>query len=307
MKALPRPILSLLREFLANKDVRANSRALYKRTIELFINWMVTSGVDVTTPTRADVINYKAYLIAHNHPPSTVDSYLTSVRQFFAWLSEDGIYPNVAAGVKSPYKHRGFSKGHLTAKEVEKLVYSIPTDTLIGLRDRAAVSLMVTMGPRACEICRLERDDMLRNNAGMKLKILGKRRYDKRVVGMVPTYVVQMIDTYIDNRQDDATYLFATHKLGQEVGEMSTESLSRIVRNYLKRANLKRDNISTHSLRHTAAVNALKNGATIEQVMAMLGHRDINTTMIYQSSMRDDEAANSTAVRCAASAYDISA
>lgn len=39
--------------------------------------------------------------------------------------------------------------------------------------------------------------------------------------------------------------------------------------------------ISPHSLRHTAATLALKHGATIRQVHAMLGHADIQTTMIY--------------------------
>ena len=39
--------------------------------------------------------------------------------------------------------------------------------------------------------------------------------------------------------------------------------------------------ISPHSLRHTAATLALNHGATIRQVQAMLGHVDIQTTMIY--------------------------
>ena len=39
--------------------------------------------------------------------------------------------------------------------------------------------------------------------------------------------------------------------------------------------------ISPHSLRQTAATLALNHGATIRQVQAMLGHADIQTTMIY--------------------------
>ena len=39
--------------------------------------------------------------------------------------------------------------------------------------------------------------------------------------------------------------------------------------------------ISPHSLRHTAATLALNHGATIRQVQSMLGHVDIQTTMIY--------------------------
>lgn len=305
---IQQPIMSLLTTFLSEKDVRKNSRDNYRRTLQLFINWMVVSGVDVRSPKRADIINYKAYLLDAKHPPTTVDSYLTSVRQFFTWMEESGIYSNVTAGVKSPWKHRGFVKGHLKKHEVKKLVSIIPDNTLIGLRDRAFVCLMVTMGLRAIEVCRIEREDMLRNSAGVKLQIQSKRHFTKdRTIGMIPDWVVVMIDDYLDNREDDASYLFATHQIGHEVGVMSGTSLSRIVRQYLIKAELKRKDISCHSLRHTAAVTALENGATIEDVQALLGHKDISTTMIYLSSIQAEKAQDSTAVRCAAAAYEIDA
>ena len=67
-------------------------------------------------------------------------------------------------------------------------------------------------------------------------------------------------------------------------------AIQAMMRNHLQQAGLARllnaethslRPISPHSLRHTAATLALHHGATIRQVQAMLGHADIQTTMIY--------------------------
>ena len=67
-------------------------------------------------------------------------------------------------------------------------------------------------------------------------------------------------------------------------------SIQAMMRHHLQQAGLARllnpetqsiRPISPHSLRHTAATLALNHGATIRQVQAMLGHADIQTTMIY--------------------------
>jgi integrase/recombinase XerD len=67
-------------------------------------------------------------------------------------------------------------------------------------------------------------------------------------------------------------------------------AIQAMMRDHLQRAGLHRlmnpetqsiRPISPHSLRHTAATLALNHGATIRQVQAMLGHADIQTTMIY--------------------------
>ena len=39
--------------------------------------------------------------------------------------------------------------------------------------------------------------------------------------------------------------------------------------------------VTPHVFRHTSATVALRNGMPIEQVQRMLGHSNINTTMVY--------------------------
>lgn len=48
------------------------------------------------------------------------------------------------------------------------------------------------------------------------------------------------------------------------------------------------ENINTHCLRHTFAMEMLREGFTIEEIKVMLGHESISTTMIYARSNIDD-------------------
>jgi site-specific recombinase XerD len=67
-------------------------------------------------------------------------------------------------------------------------------------------------------------------------------------------------------------------------------SIQNMMRRHLGRAGLRdlqigetknRRPISPHSLRHSAASIALENGASTKQVQDMLGHANIETTMLY--------------------------
>ena len=68
------------------------------------------------------------------------------------------------------------------------------------------------------------------------------------------------------------------HVFNNKAGEArgySTQS----IRKAIKRAGL--ENSTTHTLRHTLATKLIQNGMSIYEVMVILGHSDINTTMIY--------------------------
>lgn len=55
----------------------------------------------------------------------------------------------------------------------------------------------------------------------------------------------------------------------------------RILKHYAKAAGIPVEAFSPHSLRATAATNALDNGADIAQVQNWLGHANIRTTRLY--------------------------
>jgi len=70
---------------------------------------------------------------------------------------------------------------------------------------------------------------------------------------------------------------------------MTRRAVEALTDRYLEREGLKRDGISCHSLRHSAAVWARAFGATVDALADMLGHASVDTTRIYAKIVRKME------------------
>ena len=57
------------------------------------------------------------------------------------------------------------------------------------------------------------------------------------------------------------------------------------IEDHLIEIDLKSDRLTAHSLRHTAATLNLLNGGTVEETKQLLGHANINTTLIYSHAL----------------------
>ena len=66
---------------------------------------------------------------------------------------------------------------------------------------------------------------------------------------------------------------------------MTTRSISRVAKESLIDIGLDSDRLTAHSFRHTAATLNLLNGGTVEETQQLLGHKNINTTLIYSHAL----------------------
>ena len=222
--------------------------------------------------------------LSEKNKPTTVQNYIVTVRLFFRWLEQQGLYKNIADKVKSPVINKEHKKDYLTSKQVKALLNNIKLDNREqGLRDYAIIATMVVGGLRTIEIVRSDISDLRNVGDDAVLFIQGKGRDEKTDYIKLPYHVENAIREYLKSRKftGEQEPLFVSTSNNNFGSRLTTRSISGIVKNRLKQVGLNSSMLTVHSLRHTAGTLSLLNGGTIEETQQLLRHTNINTTMIY--------------------------
>lgn len=74
---------------------------------------------------------------------------------------------------------------------------------------------------------------------------------------------------------------------GQFSEKYSARSAQQVFKQSLIRANINKD-VGIHSLRHSFATHLLEQGTDISYIQKLLGHTNINTTLIYAQVGKKD-------------------
>jgi integrase/recombinase XerD len=216
---------------------------------------------------------------------------LSALSSLFDYLCEhNAVAGNPVDGVKRPLSNSNEgSTPALGDGQARKLLDAPPEDTLKGKRDRAILATLLYHGMRREELCRLRVKDIHSRQGVVHFRIKGKR--DK--VRFVPIHAAaqRLIEEYLalaGHGADTASPLFRPVK-----NNRTPEKLDRpldpasvyrnIVRHYGLETgiNAEVNGLCVHSLRATAATNALSHQADIAKVQEWLGHANVSTTRLY--------------------------
>ncbi len=279
--------------FGKSQDIKPASRDLYRRTLVVFFDWVQDTRRDTQQLTVKDIIAYKEALLAGGKSSLTVASYINSVRRFFEWAEANKLYPNIARGVKAPRRKKEFRKLPLSVPKLGELLrYEKDTQSA---RDFALVNLMLHTGLRCIEVVRANIEDITfrstKEGEQMVLLVKGKGRDDRDSLVVLTPAAYAPIRAYLDQRGPApiSAPLFAADCYRNKGGRLTTRSVSRIAKNGLRSIGLDNRVYTAHSLRHTAAVNILRAGGTLEQASATLRHANISTTQIYTSVFTEEQ------------------
>ena len=170
----------------------------------------------------------------------------------------------------------------LEPEQLDALLACCDRGSSTGRRDYAVLVLLARLGLRAGEVAALRLDDV--DWRAGELRITGKGRRAERLP--LPSDVGEAIVAYLqDGRPATALDRSLIVRVRAPHLGLTTGGITQIVFSAAARAGL--GPIHSHRLRHTAATQMLRAGASLEEVGQVLRHRQVLTTAIYAKVDRD--------------------
>ena len=269
-------------EFFAGRIANARTRAAYGRAVGQFLGWCEARGLGLRD---VSPLHVAAYIRTHPGSVPTVKQHLAAIRMLGDWLVVNQILPvNPAAAVRGP-KHV-VTKGAtpvLSPAEARKLLETIDTGTLVGLRDRALLSVMLYSFARVSAVLGMRRQDYFGQGSRgwLRLHEKGGKRHD------VPAHhrAAADLDAYVEaaGLEEPKTALFqSVDPAGRRLTGRALER--RVVLAMIKRraaaAGLP-PSTCCHTFRATGITAYLSNGGTLEHAQQIAGHASPKTTKLY--------------------------
>jgi integrase/recombinase XerC len=232
-------------------------------------------------PQQVDVITLRGYLsfLYRRHAKTTIARKLSAVRSFFKFLVKKGIIPeNPAELILTPKQNKTIPV-YLSVDEIFRLLDSIQTDTLSGLRNRAIFETLYSSGIRVSELAAMDVADV--DFAAAVVRVFGKGHKQRivpvgqKALAAITAYRMQLQkQTGAEAAQSGPLFLNRFQK------RLTPRSIARILKALVDAVGLLTP-VSPHALRHTFATHMLDAGADLRAVQELLGHKSLSTTQKY--------------------------
>jgi integrase/recombinase XerD len=205
-----------------------------------------------------------------------VKNEVTALRSLLRYLHVEGRLANELAScvpAVAGWRLTGLPKA-LESDQVRPVLRACDPASAIGRRDGAIVRLLIRLGLRAGEAAALSLDD-LDWRAG-EIILRGKGRRESRLP--LPRDVGRALAAYLrqDRPRTSSRRVFFCSRA--PCTPLTTGGLIAAVRRVLRRAGISG---GAHLLRHTAATQMLRHGASLPEIGHVLRHRHLDTTAIY--------------------------
>ncbi|WP_224333759.1 tyrosine-type recombinase/integrase [Haloprofundus halobius] len=186
---------------------------------------------------------------------------------------------------------------YLKPDEVAQLIEEVPAPRL---RNELIIKLLFNCGFRRGELanCKLENVDREDNS----IFIPPRKTDNSRIVSYNEEYIGFQLSQWLDygGRESmtyaaESDYLFPTN----DSIHISGEYLNQMVKETAERAGLQETiseysdgrrihKVTAHTLRHSFAMQAISSGIDIRSLQTLLGHDELDTTLIYLQQSKND-------------------
>lgn len=205
----------------------------------------------------------------------SLDSVRIVVCAFLRWAASEKYIPVSPVETIRPIKYERKLRKAATQLELEMLRRGCRDD-----RELALLETMYSTGCRVSELIGIKLNDVNWDTRTVTLFGKGKKYRESYINAKAEI----SIRAYLHARRHDSIFLFCNDRGG---GKMTRSNVERIMRGIAGRAGLGDRSITPHVMRHTTATQALTSGMPITDIQRLLGHENVNTTMVYAKVNQD--------------------
>lgn len=166
---------------------------------------------------------------------------------------------------------------YLPAADVDRVIGACDETTAVGLRDRAVLLLLARLGLRAGDIRAMRMSDLDWRQGSVRVSGKGHVEVRLPVTQEVGAAVLRYLRFGRPPAQTDQLFV----RMQAPWAPLGLSSVSALVRRAMDRAGIESRYRGAHILRHSAATQMLRQGATLAQIGAVLRHQYLDTTAHY--------------------------
>lgn len=273
-------------EFFTVTIRNPNTRTAYARAAAEFCEFLYAAGVK--TLGHVEPIHVATYVevLGQARSPATVKQRLAAIRMLFDWLVVGQIVPtNPAASVRGP-KHvvkRGKTPV-LEREDARLLLEAIDTSSVVGLRDRAFVGLLVYSFARVGAAVAMRVEDFYANGRRwwIRLHEKGGKHHELPAHHNLEAWLHSYIEAAgIGDDRKGWLFRSAIGRTGQLTDRpLLARNALDLVRRRARDAGINGD-ICNHTFRATGITAYLENGGTLENAQLIAAHESPRTTKLY--------------------------
>ena len=276
-------------EFLYGHLRNPHTRAAYSHAIQRFLGWSHQRGIDLT---RITPRNVGEYLDSQSLATVTKKLHLSAIRRLFDFLVlRHAVILNPAATVRTE-RHQVIEgkTPEIGVEAARRLLASLDTSHVVGLRDRAILSALIYTAARVGAVAKLRRADFYwsADQACLRFTEKGGKSREIPVRHDLQQFIMAYIESAGCDFSEKSSPLFRaavrrTRRLTQAA--LTAGDINRMVKRRLRDAGLP-DHLSPHSFRVTTITDLLSQGVPLEDVQHLAGHADPRTTRLYDRRNR---------------------
>jgi len=286
----PESMVGAVRLHLESRRLRGESESTCTSRaaqLELFRRWCAERHcVTIAAVSPELVLDYQRFLdlarTAEGLPltTGTKRNRLVALRRFAEWaIRTERLSVDPTRRVVLPRAPKHLPRAVLSLPEAERVLAQPETGTLLGLRDRAILELLLSTGLRRMELIALDLPDI---DFDRQLVLVREGKGSRDRVVPIGARALAWLDRYLSNARPLLTGDGYTHALflGAHGDRMSRTRLTERLHAYLVAAGVRKSG-SCHVWRHTMATLMHDGGADVRDLQVILGHAQLSTTAIY--------------------------